>query len=330
MINSDELKILDQGSGYTVGELTETHPHLDYLREGALVTLFDGLDKTLDYVAEKMPVAKESKSSESTGRDRFNSFATYTEALDTFRNNPQSVVKFDPTEMSIKDIQEAGSILDYDVTGDFIDMGRYMEGLPESWGSLHNGNARNRRVNLIINLNQMCSMDERAINHRSERILRLVDALEAGGVRTELKAIESTQCGHFEFLLKHHDEPLTIPDLAVAGHSEFLRRVIFRLCEYSKTWDYGYGNSVRFSRAMTPESIESDNTNELNILVDNNMEHSIDSLFDSLERLLVWEMSKPVPEMSSVKIDSSGVWFNPNGARDEDSIRSEGQAILNG
>jgi len=329
MIQPTDIRVIDSGSGYTIGEL-DSHKYLTYLHSGALVCLFDGVDRALDFVATNMTEPKHSGSSANQGADRFNAFESYEVAMDTFRNKPQSVVKYDPTEMRVRDINESGTNVDYDVTGDYIDMGRHMEGLPEAWGSMHNGNARNRRVNLVLNLNQMARMNEKDINHRGERVLRLVDALEAGGVRTQLTAIESTQCGHIEITLKKHDEPLTITDLAVVNHSEFLRRIIFRIVENSKTWDYGYGSSVKFSQCITPEIVEVENSNELNILVENNMTGGIDRLFDGLERLLQWEMSKPVPEVSSIKIDESGVWFNPNGARDEAEVKREGQEAIRG
>lgn len=332
MIKPDELKQVDAGSGYFIGEIKEQHKHLTYLKPKTLVTLFDGVDTMLNFVTEKMPKAKESKSSESTGRSKFNAFATYEEAMDTFRNRPEQITTFDPAEMRVKDLGEIGNEVEYDVTGDFIDIGRYMEGIPEVMGNMHNGNARNRRANIVINLNQYSGIDHEVIKHRGERVLRLIDALEAGGVRTMLTAIESTQCDHIEVVVKRHDEPLTIGDLAVVTHPEFLRRTIFRIVEHSKTWDWGYGSAMLFGRALTPEIIEGDNVTELDIVIDSNIEdnYSTDRVFDQIERLLVWEMSKPVTEVSSIKLDRNGVWFNPTGSRSEEDIKREGMEVLSG
>ena len=129
MIKPDELKQVDAGSGYFIGEIKEQHKHLTYLKPKTLVTLFDGVDNMLNFVTEKMPKAKESKSSESTGRSKFNAFATYEEAMDTFRNRPEQITTFDPAEMRVKDLGEIGNEVEYDVTGDFIDIGRYREGI---------------------------------------------------------------------------------------------------------------------------------------------------------------------------------------------------------
>lgn len=329
MITSDKVSDIKTGNGYWVGELSSRHDKLDYLKSGALTGHFDGIDTLLDYVAKHMPEPQRGGSSAKGDSGRFNAFDSYEEAMETFRLKPEKVVEFDPTEISIRDDAEAGNDVEYDVTGDFIDMGRYMEGIPEVMGSMHNGNARNRRVNILVNLNQVARMGHEAITHRGERVLRLVDALEAGGVRTQLTGILSNECSHVEVKIKEHDEPLTISDLAVVLHPEFLRRIIFRINEHSKTWGYGYGRAVVFSYALTPELIDSDNVNEMNIVVDSNIESwDVDTLFDKLERLLSWEMSKPMPEVTSVKLDRNGIYFNPNGARSDDDIRREGQEAI--
>lgn len=330
MIKPEEVKQVDSGSGYFIGEITKRHKHLDYLEAGAIVTLFDGVASALDFVSEKMPEPKQGRSSVKEGNGNFNSFKTYEEAMQIFRASPDKVVKFDPGELRVRDVNESGTQVEYDVTGDYIDIGRYLEGIPEVMGSMHSGNARNRRVNLVVNINQNWRIDQDVIKHRGERILRLVDALEAGGVRAMITAIESSECNHSEFVIKHHDEPLTISDLAVVTHPEFLRRVIFRIIEHSKTFQYGYGGAMSFGRALTPASVEDDSLNEINIVLDSNHYdvEDIDRLYDQLERLLVWELSKPVPEVSAIKLDNSCVHFKANGARAEADIVREGKEAI--
>lgn len=332
MLQADYYRQVDSGSGYVIGEISKPHPDLTYLETGTIVTLFDGVDTALDFITSKLPGPKHGNSSVDRGRGDFNAFPDYDTAMSTFRNHPEKVVKFDPAELRIRDDNEAGSQVDYDVTGDYIDIGRFMEGIPEVMGTMHNGNARNRRVNMMVNLNQWHGMSHDVITHRGERILRLVDALEAGGIRTRLTGIESSQCNHTEIVIKQHQEPLSIQDLAVVTHPEFLRRAIFRIIEHSKTFSWGYGSAVKFGQCLKPEIVESENNEEMDIIIDSNInsKQSVDSLFDQLEKLLVWEMSKPLPEVSSVKVDESGVYFNANGARAEADIQREGQEVING
>lgn len=332
MIKLEEIKVTDSGHGYTVGELAvDRHKDLDYLGRGTLVCQFEGVDTALDYVSKNYKQPRHMESSVQTGDFRFNTFDSYDEAMLTFRQHPEKVVKFDPSELRIKDESESGSYVDYDVVGDYIDMGRYMEGIPESVGTMHRGNARNRRVNITIDLNQRANIDQEVAVHRSERILRLIDALEAGGVRTMLTGIVSSECAHVEVTIKHHDEPLTITDLAVATHPEFLRRTVFRIIEHSKTWQHGYGNAVRFGELLEPDLIETENAYELDIAIGSNfyVRERVDEIFDQAERLLVWEMSKPSPEVSAIKMDAEDIWFKPNGARNESDIRLEGLEAIN-
>lgn len=145
-----------------------------------------------------------------------------------------------------------------------------------------------------------------------------------------LTGIESTQTNHFEVIIKRHDEPLTISDLAVVSHPEFLRRAIFRVIEHSKTYSSGYGQAMIFGDALTPELLDSGNNDELDIFIDGNIRDidTIDKLFDQIEKLLVWEMSKPVPEVTSIKLDRNGIYFNPNGTRSNDEIQREGQEVI--
>jgi hypothetical protein len=328
MIDRDGTLKLHQWSGGYVGEVQVKKP-LGYLAPQTLFAQFDGLDIMLDYVEKEMPVAKREKSSENGGGD-FNAFKSYEEALHVFRKNPQSIVKFDPAQLAIKDDTESGILVDYDVVGDYIDMGRFMEGIPESWGSMHNGNSRNRRANIVINMTQVWMMKVEDIIHRQERVSRLVDALEAGGVRTQVTGIISDRCQHVEVIVKHHHEPLNITDMAVISHPEFLRRILFRVCEYSKTFEYGYGNAIVFDQSVTPTMLIPENNDELCIFVGSNLVSipKINESFDKLERLLVWEMSKPVPEVQSVKLSENGIYFEANGYRASDEIIREGQEIL--
>ena len=332
MINVSDIKVDYKTNGVTVGELGHRDPRFRHLDPETIVVFADGVGELMDMVSEKMPTPKQSgQSDHNSGRD-FWTFKSFKEAVGIFRNKPESVVKYDPAELRIRDNNESGTQVEYDVTGDFIDMGRYMEGVPESVGTMRAGNARNRRVNFIINLNQWASVTASDVIHRGERILRLVDALEAGGVRCQLTGIDSNECAHIEVVIKQHQEPLTITDLAVALHTDFKRRVVFRIDEYSKSFRYGYGSPFVFAESLTPEVLYGGNSNELDIFIGSSLQgkSKIDDLFDKLECLLVWEMNKPVPEVESVKLEKEGLFFSPNGYRAESDIRREGLEAIRG
>lgn len=336
MIEDSLLNNQQRTDKYVVGELVPAnHPKLNYLRHGALVGKFDGIETFLDYLKEKMPNHgsgdRDSSSTHRSEEPDFYTFETYEQAMEIFRTKPETIAKFDETELRIKDVNETGNTVNYDVVGDYIDMGRYMEGVPESFGSLYDGNARNRRINIIVVLNHVADTKETDINYRSERVLRLVDALEVGGARCMITGISSTECEHVEVTIKRHEESLVINDLAVLAHSEMLRRMMFRFKEHSKTWSWGYGSPYSFSRAVSANDLENDNVNEITVFIDGSMhnQQTIGRKFDQVERLLQWELSKSVPEVTAVKIDNYGVHFADNGSRDAAEIQREGKEVLN-
>lgn len=330
MITEQDIVVTSKQQGVVAGEMMASHPKLHHLKNNALVVLADGVDNFFDFLQSEMPSPEQEGASSGEGWGDFNAFKSYEEAIDTFQNKPETIVEFDPGELRITDDQEVGNQVDYDVVGDYIDMGRFMEGVPESWGSMHNGNARNRRANLWVDVSAAGFISHQDITRRGERILRLVDALEAGGVRTQLIAVESTKCSHTEIVLKSHHEPLTITDLAVVSHPEFLRRALFRVSEYSKTWDYGYGSSTSLQHAISrfPEVLHPESNDEVSIYIGNNMSYSLTKNFDKLENLLQWELSKPVPEVDAIRITDNGIDFKPNGYRAEAEIKREGLEVI--
>ncbi len=332
MLSESEYTITSSKEGVTLGEVNQGDHTFYHLLSHELVVKAEGLDQLLTYVTKHMAEPRRGGSSAQAADPwgSFNAFNSFEEAVETFRYKPETVVDFNPAELRIKDDSESGSRVDYDVVGDYIDMGRFMEGVPESWGSMHNGNARNRRVTILLDVGNIGSVSHQAITKRGERVLRLVDALEAGGIRTELIAIRSSNTAHIEIQLKKHDEPLTISDLAVVSHPEWHRRLQFRMIEYSKTYDSGYGNSLHLTEAVNdnPEVLHTGNNDEMNLFIGGSMDYDIDNKFDKVEKLLVWEMSKPVPEVDSIKVGRHGIDFNANGTRSEAEILREGQEAM--
>lgn len=334
LIKDSHLSGIQHQGNVTSGEIANHSPlGLQYLQPGALVLRFEGVDSALDYISKKMPTPKRSKSSSTHKREdsSFYTFDTYEEAMGTYRSKPESVAKFNEGELNIKDTNENGNEVQYDVIGDYIDMGRHMEGIPEVFGTLYNGRARNRRINIVVDTNQVFYITAEDVNHRSERILRLVDALETNGARCELVAVDSNECSHVEVVIKKQEESLAINDLAIVTHGDFKRRIIFRVNEYSKTWQAGYGRPNSFQDYIQPSVMQSDNVNEITVLIGGSMEgkKTIDSKFDKLERLLAWELSKSVPEVNAIKVTRRGFWFQDNGVRESSEIQAEGKEAMN-
>ncbi len=308
ILDNNILKDSIVTDSYVVGRANQ---RTGLLRENERIMMFNGVRTALDYVAENLDTPKHHGSSEGQSDGHAgNAFSSFGEAMDTFIHKPESIVKYDPTAIYPVEFEEQGNDLEFDVTGDFIDIGRVLEGVPENMGSLHNGNPRSRRVRLVVSLSQGASMRPKEIDHRSERIIRLVDALENANVRTEIIAIDSTTNHHMEVLVKRFDEAMTIEDVAVATHSEFFRRVCFRAAEWSDTWDYHYGSSMVLGQNL--DVIKSQLNDEITIYIDGNLRNGIDPDFNELEKKLEAELSEMVPQLSLISItDGGGVKIHP-------------------
>lgn len=276
------------------------------LKEGELVVMVEGVRAFINLVQKEFPHARQAEeSTDLGGHGDFHTFKTWEDTIDIFLNKPGQLVKYDPTEMKPTDFMEQGLDLEHDVTGDFIDMGRHMEGIPESFGSLHNGQTRNRRVRIYVDNGNRAGMSERVIAHRSERVIRLIDALEQANVRCELAVIESSGCSHSECIVKRFNESLNLEDVAIATHPEFLRRICFRVTEWSKQYESGYGSSLWLENRV--DAFKSNLNDELTIFVHTNIDHNVDGVFDQLEEKIVKELSEVIPTVGLMQVSVEGV-----------------------
>jgi hypothetical protein len=106
-------------------------------------------------------------------------------------------------------------------------------------------------------------------------------------------------------VVKRFDEVLNLNDVAIVGHSDFLRRVVFRFEEYSETWRPGYGNSRTFGDGYNPADWEPDYNEEYSIFVDatsKNDKAIVAKEFDQLETLLTTALAEDNPDNRVFKV----------------------------
>lgn len=275
--------------GRKVGEMNGQVAHL---KAGALVGKFEGLNTFLDYMAEYLPLPRYARESSRRGtQGKFNVFETYEACYEAYRNNPASLAIFQQKDEQLEGPEDPGQAVEFDVTGDFLDIGRYLEGEPEHFGNMIAGNPRGLRVNITLDMSWRWDVAQATINARSKRILRLIDWLESQQIRTSVTVIESTQCGHVEIAVKTHDQQLSINDIAVISHSDFLRRIIFRWKEYSKTITSKYGIPGCLL-AMSKTLFLPEYENEYSIFVGGEVRSigDVNSQFDALESRLAAQL----------------------------------------
>ena len=245
-VPADSIEITRETGSVIVGKLTKTLPHSNYVRqERTLAISASSVEAFLHYVQKEMPTPKRDGASDraKSPNDKFYTFANYHEAVTTYLERPHEVRKFDEKDVAIRVPESSGNDIFFDVTGDFLDIGKYLEGVPEVFGNMYMGNPNNIFADVVLNLCATSYFDEAALRRRGERIVRLIDWLEAQRIRTTIRAFMSNNCIHAEILVKRAEDILDLNAIAVVSHSDFFRRVMFRAMEYSDTWTYGYGTS---------------------------------------------------------------------------------------
>lgn len=303
LIEDDSFSVDFAKGNNKIGKLTSTMT-LKYLRPDAKVGYFESVNDFLRILKTKCPTPSRTGSS-SQKKDRtlkFNTFETYEKAMKTFLYEPGSLANFQPNESDVLTPTETGREVEWAVTGDFLDIGRYLEGEPEHFGHMQVENPRGLRVNIILDLVCVWDVDETVINHKMQQTGRLVDWLESNNVRTSIYGVISNQCGHIEVVLKNYEERFDINNVIVGSQADFFRRAGFRFFEYSDTWMSGYGLGIAFlNHFKNQKDILGDPIGkELNIIVYNNFQNimEVEAQFKKIEDLIIdiAENNAPVPD----------------------------------
>lgn len=260
----------------------------------------------LAHIKEHMPTPKQeeasSKRKAGEGND-FYTFESYDEAWDTFANKPYELAVFKEAAEMVKVMDAPGIEIDYDVVGDDLDMGRYLEGDPLCYSHMVMGNSRSVVATLYVSTSAPYWVKKEAFAKKVARVCRLCDWLETNRVRTRIVAIEANQCGFFEVIVKDFADPMYLPNVAVVAHGDFLRRIIFRVNEYSKTWQSGYGTAINLSSKSHAKI--NPVYGELTYVIDQPPEaDQVDGAFDKAER----RTAELIPLINAGQFNGSAEW----------------------
>lgn len=249
----------------TVSKLRDKHNLPSYLKYNTNIGNFTSVGNFLKFIALKMKEPKKSSfnSSVSTKSKDWCAFE-YDKALKVFTNTPWEVVNFKSKELVLENSSESGRDVQFDVTGEFFDVGRYLDNVPEVFGVSFNGKNRGKFANITIAGDYACGVKQNVIEVMQKRIVRLVDWLEFNNIRTKVTVVFSSDNSHLQIALKDYNEPLDITSIAVATHDSFFRRLVFRFIEHSDTISWGYGSSVAFSRWLSDSNAKKDSKADRN------------------------------------------------------------------
>lgn len=139
----------------------------------------------------------------------------------------------------------SGCYADYDVSGDYPDIDRYLAGDPEHMVSYGAHIAAKPVIKLVVNVVAAHFVPAEHLINRGSAVVALVDAIESNGNSVELTALEVAEVGKsiavYSVALKKAGEVLSIDDIAFGlGHPDMLRRIFFSIMERDP-WTEGKG-----------------------------------------------------------------------------------------
>lgn len=207
---------------------------------------FNGIYHLIDFIDEhKIFGNRKAKSSDSSfetrDSDSWTEYSTYDKAVHAMRHSPEVFRKFNESDIRFYNDETVGNRIDFDKQGDYIDVGKYLEGDPDCFGNMHGGKFERKFASIVVNIAARCDVKREEIAAKSAGVLRLIDFLESNGVRCELGLIVSTDQVHCEIIVKNYRDPLDINELAIGLSADFFRWCIFRLTEHSAKKSGGYG-----------------------------------------------------------------------------------------
>jgi hypothetical protein len=153
--------------------------------------------------------------------------------------------------------EESGYAIEHDVTGDYLDVGAYMDGVPECFGRVIPAQGKKKAVDVVVNVTYSASIKQEHIFNRGAAITALVNQLQNQFFVNlwfveKVNKLRGTKEGKgnrsVEIWFKVDTQDDYSKDLTAfyAAHPGFLRRIIFAIEEkYTGEHDLGsYGKIV--------------------------------------------------------------------------------------
>lgn len=217
-----------------------------------------------EFVAQSLVVPRNCRSSRRTNSPGFHGTANFEEAVSIARTGwPQGAARAvaigASVSAAVRDVINANaSSYAWDVAGQFIDIGRYLTGEPECFGTIVEDAEAIKKpvVKLVVNLSASACVSADTLVARGVAVVAAVDILEAAGRRVEVVAATahhsySTQL-EIRIPVKSAGQPLDIDRLAFClAHPSFYRRLIWSVSE-----QHGVLPSACTAESVTPDGDE--------------------------------------------------------------------------
>ena len=219
-------------------------------KRGKLRVEFDSVPDVFNTIREQGWVPQRDRASDEFHGGNFHTFKNLEEANDVFFNHPESIRQFSVHDEKLVNRDSPGKDVQFDVTGDYVDIDRYLEGVPENFGQMIMGNPKSVFATINILNSAVSYTSPEYLLHKQRRIMRLVDWLEQQDIRCQIVMTSDDDVSYTQIVVKEFQDHFDLNHLAVAMHPDFFRRTMFLIMEQSKTWRSGYGNTMEYDKRM--------------------------------------------------------------------------------
>ena len=218
---------LERENGVAYGWLTKRLTDDDHVRRPAVVA--SSIESFVEYIKKHKPKRGDSISEFGSGWAGTNSLK---EAMNLFRNNREELMPDDFKHRRMQYTHNPGTDVEFDVTGDYLDVGRYLFGESEVFGTNTNGNLTGKFVQVYINASVRAKYHAVQVAAGAEKIAEVINTLYESGAKVSTTFMSAEETQWVEVKLNEFGEPLSPVDLIAVTHPSFIRRLCFAVNDY--------------------------------------------------------------------------------------------------
>lgn len=226
LLPRDWAELKDEG-GVTAGLLKKKLTGGD--EKTRPVVYAPSINALVDYVSKHIP--KKGSSIEVGDKEWFGT-SSLEGAIDLFRNNRSRLLPKGFKRHKINNVHSLGTDVEFNVTGDYLDMGRYMSGEPEVFGTNINGDLTGKVIRVYINASATAYWDADVVMWGAEKLAEVINALYLSGAKVSTTFMSAEETQWIEVKLNDFGDPIDPVDLIAVASPAFIRRLCFAINNY--------------------------------------------------------------------------------------------------
>lgn len=226
-----------------------------------IVNRYDTWESFLTRVSIPPNISDPHSTHESDYYDRFSGVSTFDEAMRLASTGwKDGAAKLREVERQVSGLIPRGDDIvgEFAEAGDEVEVGRYLDGEPESMIEYRMGASRKPVVRFVVSVTANAQVTSETIFNRGAALAAAIDALESSGVRCEVWASHDAEGYTIRqrttIKVKGDDDALDIDRVAFAlCHPAMLRRLCFRFNETGGHDNWYAMGAGSYGHAIDPE-----------------------------------------------------------------------------